>query len=222
MSAANYIPLPSYHEYPPEEMRRRAASFRADMQRRRSVRAFSGRPVPREIIEECLLTAGSAPSGANMQPWQFVVVSDVATKRRVREAAEAEEYEFYRGRAGEEWLDALSTLGTDYHKPFLETAPYLIVIFAQSYGLSPNGGKVKHYFVRESVGIATGLLVAAVHHAGLVALPYTPSRPGFLKDILSRPENERLFLLLVVGYPAEGATVPNIGKKALDEIATFV
>jgi len=222
MSAANYIPLPSYHEYPPEEMRRRAASFRADMQRRRSVRAFSGRPVPREIIEECLLTAGSAPSGANMQPWQFVVVSDVATKRRVREAAEAEEYEFYRGRAGEEWLDALSTLGTDYHKPFLETAPYLIVIFAQSYGLSPNGGKVKHYFVRESVGIATGLLVAAVHHAGLVALPYTPSRPGFLNDILSRPQNERLFLMLVVGYPAEGATVPNLQKKALDEVATFV
>ena len=222
MSAANYIPLPSYHEYPPEEMRRRAASFRADMQRRRSVRAFSGRPVPREIIEECLLTAGSAPSGANMQPWQFVVVSDVATKRRVREAAEAEEYEFYRGRAGEEWLDALSTLGTDYHKPFLETAPYLIVIFAQSYGLSPNGGKVRHYFVRESVGIATGLLVAAVHHAGLVALPYTPSRPGFLNDILSRPQNERLFLMLVVGYPAEGATVPNLQKKALDEVATFV
>ena len=222
MSAANYIPLPSYHEYPPEEMRRRAASFRADMQRRRSVRAFSGRPVPREIIEECLLTAGSAPSGANMQPWQFVVVSDVATKRRVREAAEAEEYEFYRGRAGKEWLDALSTLGTDYHKPFLETAPYLIVIFAQSYGLSPNGGKVKHYFVRESVGIATGLLVAAVHHAGLVALPYTPSRPGFLNDILSRPQNERLFLMLVVGYPAEGATVPNLQKKALDEVATFV
>ena len=222
MTEANYIPLPSYHEYPPEEMRQRAASFRADMQRRRSVREFSDKPVPRGIIEECLLTAGSAPSGANMQPWQFVVVSDAATRRRIREAAEAEEYEFYRGRAGEEWLGALSTLGTDYHKPFLEVAPYLIVIFAQSYGVSPDGGEIKHYFVRESVGIATGLLVAAVHHAGLVALPYTPSRPGFLNKILNRPENERLFLVLVVGYPAEAAAVPDLEKKALEEIASFL
>jgi nitroreductase len=203
-------------------MIQRAALFRADMQRRRSVRSFSDRPVAREIIEECLRTAGSAPSGANMQPWYFVAVSDAATKRQIREAAEKEEYEFYRGRAGQEWLDALSDLGTDCHKPFLEEAPYLIVIFAQSHGLSQDGQQVQHYFVRESVGIATGLLIAAVHNAGLVALPYTPSRPGFLNQILRRPENERPFLVLVVGYPADGVMVPDLRKKALDEIAAFV
>ena len=222
MTDSKFVLWTSYSEYPSEEMIQRAASFRGNMQRRRSVRDFSDRAVPREVIEDCLLTAGSAPSGANMQPWSFVVVGDSETKRRIRAAAEMEEREFYRRRAGAEWLDALSSLGTDYQKPFLETAPYLIVIFAQSYGIAPDGGKVKHYFVRESVGIATGLLFAALHHAGLAALPYTPSRPGFLNEILGRPENERPFLVAVVGYPAGGVTVPELNKKSLGEIATFV
>lgn len=222
MTIGRFIPLASYREYAPEEMRQRAISFRADMQRRRSVRSFSNRPVAREIIEECLLAAGSAPSGANMQPWYFVAVSDRATKQQIRKAAEKEEHEFYHGRAGEEWLDALSDLGTDYRKPFLEEAAYLIVVFAQSRGVVSSGRQVKHYFVRESVGIATGILIAAVHNAGLVALPYTPSRPGFLNRILRRPENERPFLVLVVGYPAEGVMVPDLRKKALDGIAAFV
>lgn len=222
MTGATFVPFDSYREYPVEQMRQRAASFCADMRRRRSVRSFSRRAVPRDIIENCLCAAGSAPSGANMQPWHFVAVSDPATKRRIREAAEKEEREFYRGRAGEEWLDALSTLGTDYRKPFLEAAPYLIVVFAAGHGIAPDGGIVKHYYVRESVGIATGILLAAVHNAGLAALPYTPTRPGFLSEILGRPLNERPFLVLVVGYPAEGTLVPDIHKKALDEIVVFV
>lgn len=222
MTGVKYVPLACYREYPEEEMWRRAASFRSDMQRRRSVRNFSSRAVRREVIEECLLTAGSAPSGANMQPWSFVVVSDAAVKRQIRESAEKEEYKFYHGGGGEEQLDAVSVLGTDYQKPFLEAAPYLIVIFAQNHGVLEDGRKVKHYYVRESVGIATGMLVAAIHNVGLAALPYTPSRTGFLKRILGRPENERLFLVLVVGYPAEGATVPDIRKKTLEETTTFV
>jgi len=157
-----------------------------------------------------------------MQPWHFVVVSDPAVKRQIREAAEQEEYAFYHGRAAREWLEALSSLGTDYQKPFLEVAPHLIVIFAQEYGVLPDGGKRKHYYVRESVGIATGLLIAAIHNAGLVALPYTPSRMGFLRELLGRPENERPFLVLVVGHPTEGVLVPQLEKKGLEEIATFV
>ncbi|MCU0914411.1 MAG: nitroreductase family protein [Planctomycetes bacterium] len=222
MTDIRSIPWDSYREYPVEEIKERAASFRAEMQRRRSVRAFSRRAAPREIIEECLRAAASAPSGANMQPWHFVVVSDPVTKKQIRAAAEKEEYEFYHGRAGEEWLGALSALGTDYQKPFLETAPYLIVVLAQAYGVSPEGRQVKHYYVRESVGIATGILLAAIHHAGLAALPYTPTRPGFLNEILGRPENERPFLVLVVGYPADGVRVPDMEKKALHEVATFV
>ncbi len=173
MGQAKLVSLESYREYPPEEMAERAAAFRADMQRRRSVRSFSSRPVAREVIEDCLLAAGSAPSGANMQPWSFVVVSDSQVKRRIREAAEKEEYKFYKERAPEEWLGAISDLGTDYQKPFLETAPYLIVIFAQRYGVSPDGRKVKHYYVRDSVGIATGILIAAIRIP--VAIP-TESR----------------------------------------------
>ncbi len=222
MTTAKLVALAGYSECPPEEMKQRAASFRADMQRRRSVRSFSGRPAPREVIENCLLTAASAPSGANMQPWHFVVVSDPATKRQIREAAEKEEYEFYHGQAGQEWLDALLPLGTGYQKPFLEVAPYLIVLFAQKYGVLADGRKVKHYYVSKSVGIAAGMLIAAIHNAGLVALPYTPSRMGFLSRILGRPENERPFLVVVVGYPAEGAMVPEIGKKSFEEIATLV
>ncbi len=219
---AKLVPLTSYREYPPEQMKERAAAFRADMQRRRSVRDFSSRPVAREVIEQCLLTGGSAPSGANMQPWSFMVVSDPAVKQQIREAAEKEEYEFYHGKASEEWLGALSPLGTDAQKPFLETAPYLIVIFAQTYHVLADGRKVKHYYVRNSVGIATGILIAAIHNAGLVSLPYTPSRMEFLSRILTRPENEQPFLVLVVGHPAESAKVPKIAKKTLQETTTFV
>jgi nitroreductase len=192
------------------------------MRRRRTVREFSDRPVPRSVIEACLRTAGTAPSGANQQPWHFVAVSDPAVKSHIRQAAEAEEREFYERRASQEWLDALAPLGTDAHKPFLEIAPYLIAIFAQTYGMGADGGKIKHYYVTESVGIATGLLIAALHHAGLATLTHTPSPMGFLNEILGRPANERPFLLLVVGYPAENAQVPAITKKALEEIATFV
>jgi len=202
-------------------MKQRAAKFYAEMRQRRTVRDFSDRPVPRDIIESCLLAAGTAPNGANMQPWRFVVVSDPAIKRAIREGAEAEEREFYGGRATSEWLEALSALGTDEHKPFLETAPYLIVIFAQSYGLLANGRKVKHYYAQESVGIATGILITALHHAGLVSLTHTPSPMGFLNSILRRPPNEHPFVILVVGFPAEGTRVPVIGKKPLEEIAIF-
>ncbi len=222
MTKARVVPLTSYCECPPQQMKERAAAFRADMQRRRSVREFSSRPVAREVIEECLLAAGSAPSGANMQPWSFVVVGDPAVKRRIREAAEEAEREFYHAKAPDEWIEALSPLGTNEQKPFLEAAPYLIVIFAQTYGVLPGGLKRKHYYVRNSVGIATGILIAAIHNAGLVCLPYTPSRMDFLNRILARPENEQPFLILVVGYPAEGAMVPDISKKPLDEIARFV
>jgi nitroreductase len=221
MARPTFVPLATYREYPLEEMRRRAADLLAELRRRRTVREFSPRPVPREIVEQCLLAAGTAPSGANLQPWHFVVVADPGLKRRIREAAEAEEREFYERRAPKEWLEALAPLGTDAAKPFLETAPCLIAIFAQSYGLTPSGRKVKNYYVQESVGIATGLLIAAVHHAGLVSLTHTPSPMGFLNRILERPANERPFLLLVVGYPADDARVPVIGKKGLDEIATF-
>jgi nitroreductase len=203
-------------------MRQRAAEFYADVRRRRSVRDFSDRPVPRDIVEDCLRAAGTAPSGSNKQPWHFVVVADPAVKRRIREAAEAEERAFYSRRATQEWLDDLAPLGTGPDKPFLETAPYLIVIFAQKYGLLPDGRQTKHYYVAESVGIATGVLITALHHAGLATLTHTPSPMDFLADILGRPDNERPFLVLVVGYPAEGARVPDIQKKPLEEIATFV
>ncbi len=216
------IPLTGYREYPPAEMIERSAAFLAELRRRRTVRQFADRPVPRAVIENCLAAAATAPSGANLQPWHFVVVSDPASKRHLRAAAEAEEHEFYTHRAPPEWLDALAPLGTDEHKPFLETAPYLIVIFAQRYGLLPDGRTVKHYYAQESVGIATGMLITALHHAGLATLTHTPSPMNFLNALLGRPENERPFLILVVGYPADGAVVPEIGKKALEEIATFL
>jgi nitroreductase len=222
MSQAVFIPLPDYRPYAVEDMQRRAAEFHAEMQRRRTVRDFSDRPVARRIIEDCLRAAGTAPSGANMQPWHFVVVSDPDLKRRIRVAAEAEEREFYHHRAPQAWLDALAPLGTDAHKPFLETAPYLIVIFAQTYGRLPDGRTVKHYYAQESVGIATGILITALHHAGLASLTHTPSPMSFLSDILGRPAHERPFLILVAGYPAEDARVPVISKKPLEEIATFV
>lgn len=205
-----------------EELLRRARAFRDAMARRRTVRDFSDRPVAREVIEACLETAGSAPSGANLQPWTFVAVSDPDVKRRIREAAEAEEREFYENRAPQTWLDALEPLGTDWRKPFLETAPWLIAVFVRKYGVDENGERVPHYYATESVGLATGMLIAAVHRAGLVSLTHTPSPMGFLGEILDRPDHERPFLLLVVGHPDEGAEVPDIGRKELDEIARFV
>lgn len=222
MTAARFVPLTDYREHPVDEMKRRARRFYEEMRRRRTVRDFSDRPVPREVIERCLLAAGRAPNGANLQPWHFVVVSDREVKRRIREAAEAEERDFYRNRAPREWLEALAPLGTDEHKPFLETAPYLIAIFVQRHGVRPDGTKVKHYYATESTGIATGILITALHHAGLVSLTHTPSPMGFLNEILGRPENERPFLLLVTGYPADDAVVPEIEKKPLEEIASFV
>jgi len=215
------IPYGTYIEYPPDEMLRRAKGFLAEVQRRRSVRQFSNRPVPRQVIETCLAAAGTAPNGANLQPWHFAVVGNPELKRQIRQGAEKEEQEFYTHRAPQEWLEALAPLGTDACKPFLETAPYLIAIFAQSYGVLPDGRKVKHYYVSESVGIATGILITALHIAGLATLTHTPSPMGFLNEILGRPENERPFLLLVTGYPAEEARLPAITKKPLDEIVTF-
>jgi nitroreductase len=222
MTPARFVPLTSFEEYPPGEMLDRARRFRQEVQRRRSIRHFSDRPAPRQVIEECLLAASSAPSGANLQPWHFVVVTDPATKATLRRAAEAEEHDFYHRRAPREWLDALEPLGTDEHKPFLETAPYLIAIFAQSHSRLPDGRRVKNYYVAESVGIATGLLITALHHAGLACLTHTPSPMAFLNRILDRPRDERPYLLLVVGYPAPEAQVPTLTKKPLSEIATFV
>ena len=222
MGKGKFVSLSQYREYPPEEMARRAAEFYRDMDRRRTVRHFSPRSVPREIIEDCLRAAGTAPSGANQQPWYFVAVSNAATKGRIRQAAEEEERAFYQERAPEEWLEALAPLGTDDDKPFLETAPYLIAIFAQRYQVGQGDATSKNYYVQESVGIVTGLLIAALHQAGLVSLTHTPSPMGFLNEILGRSANERPFLLLVTGYPDADAVVPDIGRKGLDEIATFI
>ncbi len=198
----------------------RAKAFRDDLRRRRTVRHYSDEPVPARVIELCIEAAGSAPSGANRQPWHFAVVRDPAVKRRIRRAAEKEERDFYENRAPKEWLEALAPLGTHDEKEFLERAPLLIAIFAQAYQLE-QGRKLKSYYVRESVGIATGVLITGLNRAGLATLTHTPSPMGFLNEILDRPENERPFLLLVVGYPAEGAVVPSITKKTLQEIASF-
>ena len=222
MTTAKFQPLFSYIEYPVEEMRQRAIAFRKDMERRRTVRHFSDRPVPREVIEECLITAGTAPNGANLQPWYFVVVSDPRVKHEIRVAAEQEEAEFYHRRAPKEWLDALAPLGTDEHKPFLEIAPCLIAIFGKNHGELPDGRRVKNYYVHESVGIAAGFLIAALHNAGLVSLTHTPSPMGFLNTILDRPADEKPFLLLVTGFPVKDAQVPVIQKKPLDAIAEFM
>lgn len=216
------VPLTGYREHSPEAMKQRAAAFYEELRRRRSVRQFSSRPAPREVIEDCLRAAGTAPSGANLQPWHFVVVESPEIKQRIRQAAEKEEREFYATRAPREWLQALAPLGTDEDKPFLETAPFLIVIFEQRYGKAADGTRVKHYYSPESVGIATGILITALHHAGLATLTHTPSPMGFLNGILERSENERPFLVLVVGYPSNDAMVPSIGRKSLAEISTFV
>ncbi|HNP62411.1 MAG TPA: nitroreductase family protein [Woeseiaceae bacterium] len=216
------IPLERYREYPIEEMRQRVRRFYENLDRRRTVREFSGRPVPRDVIETALKAANTAPSGANLQPWHFAVVSGPETKKRIREAAEIEEREFYEHRASDEWLAALAPLGTDQHKPFLETAPYLIAVFLQKYGELPDGRKVKHYYPGESTGLATGILIAALHEAGLATLTHTPSPMKFLNEILGRPKSERPFLLLVVGYPDENARVPDIRRKELADYVSFI
>ena len=221
MTEPTFVPL-AYCQYPVEEMKRRAAAFFSQIRRRRSVRHFSEKPVPREVIENCLRAAGTAPSGANSQPWHFVAVSHPAVKQRIREAAQKEERQFYASRAPKQWLDALAPLGTGPHKPFLEKAPYLIAVFVERYGLAPDGTRAKRYYPLQSVGIAAGILITAIHNAGLVSLVYTPGRMGFLNEVLGRPENERPLLVLVTGYPADDAVVPEIDRKSLDQIATFV
>lgn len=221
MSKYNFIPLNDFKEYSPEEMIKRSESFYNQVKQRRTVRDFSDKPVSKKVIENCIRAAGTAPSGANLQPWHFVVVSDPIIKKQIRNAAEKEEKEFYTNRAPKEWLDALAPLGTDEQKPFLEKAPHLIAIFAKSYDILPDGRKVKQYYSQESTGIACGILITAIHNAGLVSLTHTPSPMNFLNEILGRPNNERPFLLLVVGYPARSAKVPDIKKKQLSEIITF-
>ncbi len=199
-------------------MRRRSEAFLEEARRRRTVRAFSPKPVPLDVVENAIAAAGTAPSGANQQPWTFVLVTDPELKRRLREAAEEEERRSYEGRMSDAWLEALAPLGTDWHKPHLEDAPVVIVVFEQAYGLQPDGSKVKHYYVRESVGIAVGLLLASLNAAGLATLTHTPSPMGFLRTLLERPVNERAYVVVPVGYPAAGATVPDIEKKPLAEI----
>jgi len=217
-----FLPLTTWHEYPQPEMQQRASAFADEMQRRRTVREYSTRPVPREVILEAVRAAASAPSGANLQPWHFVIVESPGVRKTIRDAAEIEEREFYTRRAPDEWLAALAPLGTDENKPFLEDAPYLIAIFYQRYGLDADGRKFKTYYAPESVGIATGLLIGALHHAGLATLTHTPSPMGFLREILHRPINETPYLLLVAGYPADEVKVPDIRRKPASEIITVV
>lgn len=217
------IPLPHRHEMSDEEMLDAARQFYAFMQRRHTIRDYSSRPVAREVIENCLLAAGTAPSGANHQPWHFVAISNPEHKHRIRRAAEEEEAEFYDGGAGEEWLRALEPVGTGKDKPHLDLAPWLIVIFAQRYGQFPDGTKYKNYYVSESVGIATGFLISALHHAGLASLTHTPSPMSFLNELCDRPASEKPIMILAVGHPGEDATVPAIAKvkKSMEDLATF-
>lgn len=217
-----FVPLTTYRSYPPELMEQRAQDFYQDLARRKTIREFSSAPVSRRVIEQCLLAAGTAPSGANHQPWHFAVVQSPELKKKIRIEAEIEEREFYERRAPQEWKDALAPLGTDSNKPFLEEAPYLIAIFGQKSTLMDDGSAVKNYYVPESVSIATGFLIAALHHAGLATLTHTPSPMGFLNELLGRPDNEKPYILLVVGHPAEHCMVPNIRKKGLQEISSFL
>lgn len=218
---APFRPYSEYVELPPDEMSRRATEFHETLKRRRTIREFSDRPVPREIIEKCIAAARLAPSGANQQPWHFACVNDPDIKKQIRIAAEEEEREFYNHRASDEWLDALQPFDTDANKPFLEHAPWLITIFGQTYGLNPDGSKMKHYYVQESVGIATGFLIAALTSAGLGTLTHTPSPMKFLGEILDRPENERAYILLVVGYPADDVRVPDISRKSDEDTTSW-
>src|SRR3990172_2734794 len=222
MKDNKFIPLSTYQEYLPDEMKKRSEQFYADLKRRRSVREFSSRAVPREVIENCIRAAGTAPSGANMQPWHFVAVCDPNIKNRIRQEAETVEKDFYERRAPAYWLEAIAPFGADENKPYLEEAPYLIVIFSKRYSVDSGGTKQHNYYLPESVGIATGFLIAAIHNAGLACLTHTPNPMGFLRDILKRPSYETPFLVLVAGYPKENAQVPDIQKKEFTEIATFI
>lgn len=215
------LPL-DFRRLPVDAMLERAARFHADIGCRRTVRDFAPDPVPREIIAACLAAAGCAPSGANQQPWRFVAIADAAIKKSIRDAAETEERAFYERRATDEWREALAPLGTDSSKPFLEVAPWLIAVFYEAYGYAADGARRKRFYPLDSVGIATGFLLAALHQAGLATLTHTPSPMAFLNQILARPGNERPFVLVVAGYPAANATVPAISRKPLHEIATFL
>lgn len=207
--------------YPEQEVINRSQSFYEWMNQRRTVRDFSDKPIPKEVIDHLILTASTAPSGAHKQPWTFCVIENPEIKKKIREAAEQEEYESYTGRMSDEWLEDIKALQTDWHKPFLEVAPYLIVVFKKAYDLKEDGSKGTNYYVNESVGLACGFLLAAIHHAGLVALTHTPSPMNFLTKILNRPENERPFLLIPVGYPAEETFVPMLERKALQDISVY-
>ncbi len=217
-----FVPLTTYQEFPSNKMVERSQDFYDNMTRRKTIRQFSDKEVPREIIENCIKAAGTAPSGANMQPWHFVVVSDPEIKKQIRIEAEKVEKEFYEQRAPQYWLDALAPLGTDKEKPYLEKAPYLIVIFNKRHTIEADGTIKKNYYLSESVGIATGMLITAVHNAGLCCLTHTPSPMAFLRDILGRPKSESPFLLLVVGYPDEKVEIPDIHKKELEEISSWI
>lgn len=216
------VPLPRREPISDGERIARASAFADEMATRRSVRDFAPTGVPRALIEHCLRAAGSAPSGANQQPWRFVAVSDPALRHRIREAAEAEEREFYAHRAPDEWLQALAVLGTDADKSFLDVAPWLIAVFYERFGLDAEGNRHKRYYPHESVGIATGLLIAALHRAGLATLTHTPSPMGFLNEVLQRPRNEMAYLLLVVGHPVEDCRVPDIARLPLEAYACFL
>lgn len=220
MPTYEFDPLTSFREYPPDEMLERAGEFAAELARRRTTRHFSERPVSRDVIELCIRTAGSAPSGAHQQPWHFVAIADPELKRRIRLAAEEAEREFY-STAPAEWLAALAPLGTDASKPYLELAPWLIAVFAEKYGVEADGTIRKNYYVNESVGIATGFLITALHHSGLATLTHTPNPMGFLGTLLERPVNEKAVMVVVAGYPAPDARVPRLSRKALGDIATF-
>ncbi|MBX2819118.1 MAG: nitroreductase family protein [Rhodothermaceae bacterium] len=215
MAVTNHVPL-VYDRYSAEEMERRAEAFYELMNKRRSIRYFSDDPVPRELIEKAILTANTAPSGAHMQPWTFVAISSPDMKREIRIAAEKEEKESYEGRMSQEWLDALAPFGTTWEKPFLETVPWIVVCFAQSYGLDASGDKIKHYYVQESCGIACGMFISALHNMGLATLTHTPSPMRFLGNILQRPKNEKPYILFPIGYPSDDAVVPDLQRKSLE------
>ncbi|PHR60005.1 MAG: nitroreductase family protein [Robiginitomaculum sp.] len=223
MTTLKLVPFRARPKVPPEQTIQQAKTFFKEISSRRTVRDFADIPVPKETIEWAIRAAGSAPSGANKQPWTFVAISNSQIKTKIREAAEKEEAIFYAGKAGKQWLNDLAHLGTDEHKPFLETAPWLIVVFQQNYGLDEETGeRSKHYYIQESVGLASGLLIAALHLAGLTTLTHTPSPMGFLRDLLGRPKSERAVMIVVAGYPAADAMIPDISRKTLGEISEFI
>lgn len=222
MKSDGFKKLEGYHKHSESEMVSRSKQFYESIKIRRTVRTFSDKTFPIEVLINCIKAAGTAPNGANLQPWHFVLVKDHEIKKRIRTEAEKEEYEFYHGKAPQEWLDVLAPLGVDEHKPFLETAPYLIVIFEKKFNEAENGKKSKNYYTKESVGIATGLLINAIHECGLASLTHTPSPMNFLNEILRRPSNEKPFLILVVGLPEDGTVVPDITRKEIDDILTVL